>query len=251
MAGFWSRLFGGASEAGPKARRVTPTVNPKTALAQHPVVDLAEKGRSAALDLPLWVDEAPESLTPPTYEHILWETQPRGEYLYYLAGAFEKNEKGLLRFGSAPEEFRVVRSHETDVLEAAKHELPDSEGRDWRELFKGETCATLAQRIDRAAGAPGPKGWTLGHVTGIDPSVGMALMRVEPGAGIDGAPQVSLIFRKIVPQGEGVPVEYGIQVLAVSRRAETSIIALMDGFRDLVMRYRDMPYTEVRGALRV
>ena len=79
----------------------------------------------------------------------------------------------------------------------------------------------------------------------------MALMRVEPGAGLDGAPRTSLIFRKIVPEGPEVPVEYGVQILAISRRAETSVIELMDGFRRLIDRYRDMPYTEVRGAVRV
>ena len=251
MAGFWKKLFGAGQDPGPRARQVTPTVNPKTALAQHPVVHLESKGQSLALSLPLWVEEPAESETPPTYEHILWESRPKGEYLYYLAGDFEKNEKGLLRFGTAPEEFRVVRSHETDVLEQARTELPDSEGRDWRQLFDGETCGSLVDRIARVAPEPGEGGWTLAHVTGVDPEVGMALMRVEPGAGIDGAPRTSLIFRKIVPEGPEVPVEYGVQILAISRRAETSVIELMDGFRRLIDRYRDMPYTEVRGAVRV
>lgn len=250
MAGFWTRLFGGG-DTGPRARRVKPTVRSAVALAQHPVVHLDPKGQSKYLKLPLWVEVERDSATPPTYEHIFWDVDPVGEYLYYLAGDFEKNEKGLLRFGTASLEFRVERNFETDVLEHVRTELPGSEGRDWRQIFEGETCASIVDRIAAVRPDPGPDGWTVPHVTGIDLGKGLALMRVQPDAEGEGIPRVTLVYRKVVPEGPEVPVEYVVEVVCISRRARQEVIPLLDGFRELINRYRDMPYIPVHGAMRL
>lgn len=84
------RIIGGT----PKARLVRPAGDHIENLAAHRDVDIPQIGEVAGL--PIWVDLAPEGPTTATYNGLLWEVEPTGEYVYYLAGDFRKNKKGLL-----------------------------------------------------------------------------------------------------------------------------------------------------------
>jgi len=70
--------------------------------------------------LPIWFDFGPAQAKPATYDGVFWEIEPTGEYLFFLAGNFLKNEKGLLRFRTAPVEVRSERCFEGDVISVAQ-----------------------------------------------------------------------------------------------------------------------------------
>ncbi|WP_305970271.1 MULTISPECIES: hypothetical protein [unclassified Mameliella] len=91
-------------------------------LAAHPYVQIRPVGTVAELDLPVWVDIAPDLPSETTYEQLLWEVEPCGEYLYHLSGDFPRNEKGLLRHGSASLSAEVHVSFESDAIDVARHD---------------------------------------------------------------------------------------------------------------------------------
>lgn len=121
--------------------RVIPKGNHEENLAAHPHVDLEPLGMVDGLQVPVWVDVAPEHPTPHTYDGLLWEVEPCGEYIYHLAGDFPKNEKGLLRYSSAKVMSEVHVSFETDAIDAAQHDQP---------IYAGEARAAARDDTDLA-----------------------------------------------------------------------------------------------------
>jgi hypothetical protein len=89
-------------------------------------IDIIPIGKIESLNnIPIWLEKNPNTSNPSIYENIFWEIASMGEYLYYLAGDYQKNEKGLLRFPTALTEFKVETNYEDDVIKGAKSELLD------------------------------------------------------------------------------------------------------------------------------
>jgi len=114
---WWNKIFG---KPGPKANVVTPLGNHIENLAAHPEVNLKADKVHEPTGMPVWADIAPDRPTNLTFDNMLWEIEPMGEYIYYLAGNFPKNEKGLLRYASATMQAEVFVSYEDDVINVAK-----------------------------------------------------------------------------------------------------------------------------------
>jgi hypothetical protein len=95
-------------------------------LARKEMVDIKQIGIIESLNnIPIWLEKNPNTSNPSIYENIFWEIESWGEYLYYLAGYYQKNEKGLLKFPTASTEFRVETSYEDDVIRVAKNKLAE------------------------------------------------------------------------------------------------------------------------------
>ncbi len=146
MPGCLQRFFRGSSS---KAKAVNPLGDATINLAAHPEVHLQPKFViDYPISVPVWFDFPADYGKPATYDGVFWEIEPWGEYLYYLAGAFQKNEKGLLRFGTAPLEIRAERNFETDVIRTG---LQDADymhaqarnGNRWEGMTVGEACDLL------------------------------------------------------------------------------------------------------------
>jgi len=73
-------------------------------------------------NLPVWLDYDKTNDNPSVYNNLFWEIEPMGEYLYYLAGDYKKNEKGLLRFPKYTTNFKVEVNFEDDVIDVAEEE---------------------------------------------------------------------------------------------------------------------------------
>ncbi len=108
----------------PRAKLIIPTGNHIENLRNYSKVDIPTLGYIKELDnLPVWISHSKNQDKPNTYENIFWCIEPVGEYLYYCAGDYSKNEKGLLEFDSSTMSFRVEHNFEEDVVHVAKQEL--------------------------------------------------------------------------------------------------------------------------------
>ena len=119
----WWRKLGGKSDSrsdDPRAEPVIALGNHIENLRNHPPVQLEPVGALTELDLPIWVQVPPKDKTDQTYENLLWEIEPMGEYVYFLAGNFPRNEKGLLRYASAKTRLEVFVCYEDDVINVRK-----------------------------------------------------------------------------------------------------------------------------------
>ncbi|MEP3889477.1 MAG: hypothetical protein ABJN69_03360 [Hellea sp.] len=119
----WWKKFGGKSGPHSDDLSTKPAIargNHIENLRNYPSVQLEPSGTLAELDLPIWVQVSPKDKTDQTYENLLWEIEPMGEYVYFLAGNFPKNEKGLLRYASAKTRLEVFVCYEDDVVDVRK-----------------------------------------------------------------------------------------------------------------------------------
>lgn len=116
-----------------KAKPVRPDGDHTENLKAHPTVDIPRVGEIS--NLPVWIDVSSSRPTTATYDGLLWEIEPMGEYLYYLAGDFPKNEKGLLRYASAKTSAEVHVCFEDDVVAVDRSEMSR-----WSEVASDETA---------------------------------------------------------------------------------------------------------------
>jgi len=139
----------------PRAEFVKSTGNHMENLIAHSHVTIEPVGIHTDTGVQIWVDTPPEEVTSFTFKNLLWEIEPTGEYIYYLAGDFPINEKGLLRYASASTRAEVFVSYEEDAIEVAKQDGPlfanlSSEAAqdhsDFYDMTIGETCKLNEER---------------------------------------------------------------------------------------------------------
>ena len=205
-------------------------------------------GRTARLDLPIWLNERPDAPLPKTYADVFWEIEPTGEYLFYLAGDYLKTEAGLLRYPTAPVTLLAERTFEKDTIQVAL-----SDGR-------------IRQAQARAAGmdAEGLAGLTVAaacqHLLGAQCTFRIALFGDEADAGrawlefewhpVTGAPCLRIVEERYYPASAALPKASLMSVNAFSRDAEMRIDALLDLHEDVAALYRQMPAVPLSGAER-
>ena len=84
------------------------------------VRQMAELQSTAVLEsissLPVWFNYEPDEGNPEIYENTFWEIEPSGEYLYYLAGDYKKNQNGYLNYTSPSTVFIVYVTLEADSI---------------------------------------------------------------------------------------------------------------------------------------
>lgn len=114
----------------PKANIIVSKGNHIENLAAHALVSIESIGTVEELhELPLWVNHNIDESKAKVYDGLFWEIEPWGEYLYFLAGDYKKNEKGLLRFSSSTTSVRVEISFEDDVINVAKTDGADDQSK--------------------------------------------------------------------------------------------------------------------------
>lgn len=204
-------------------------------LAAHPVVEVSELRRVPELELPVWVELDPSEVSRQTHHHLTWEVEPFGEYLYFYAGDFLKNEKGLLRFRTAETVAEVFVSYEPDAIDVA-----------------GLDCAAL---VDQAASSG------LTHFDLADLTVREA--QLYPFAALPGAPGLSYIEVFPFP-----PLNRPVQLITViidrtlerprltqirvrSQNGDAEMADLIDLHFDLAERYAAIPDHPLCGAIRM
>ncbi|WP_227428877.1 hypothetical protein [Psychrobacter sp. I-STPA6b] len=223
-------------------------------LAARPLVFIEPIGKMSNFDnLPIWINKDIRDVNPEIYSHIFWEIEPMGEYIYFLAGDFEKNEKGLLRFPSATTSMRVEVNFEDDVISVAKHDgkrfqdyakecdyllptIQDMSIEDLEEYFNLPTQQT---------------GDSLGYIsleTLLPQAEGFS--RIEIGRNYSGKVYLGLIYQGFYEPKK--PSEYARYMLinVYSTNRKQKIQPLIDEYIKLVKKYKDMPYISISGTTR-
>jgi hypothetical protein len=214
----------------------------------HPAVDIQQIGKTA--ELPVWIDVSPEDPTTSTYDGFLWEVEPMGEYHYYLAGDFQKNEKGLLRYGSAKTIAEVYVSFEDDFVpvdrsetqrwsEAAHQEATDSS--DFSNMRVGG-ISTFAQQRSQESGYAR-------HLAKLDlKDLNGGVGYMEQANDFLPGPWVRLVWSKYVETSQGSRVT---KVIVRSSDPDQKFDLMHDLLRTLIDRYQNIEDHPLSGAIRM
>lgn len=227
---WWKNLFGKAADA------------PEDPAKGAPVLDLQPTGTAATL--PVWVDVAPDAATNVHYNGLLWEVEPYGEYLYFLAGDFPNTDRGLLRYASAPTLAEVQVSFEADQIALDRSEMA-------RFHHLARTNGTLSSVV---------AGMTVGEIArafGVQTGALALIEDADLGGGIGyveltdfflETPWVRIMWSTYVETPWGPRMT---KVIVRSTDPDQPIDPMLDLFASLVDRYRDIAVHELSGAIRM
>ncbi|WP_339109754.1 hypothetical protein [Thioclava sp. GXIMD4216] len=241
----WWQIFGGR---GARAKVVKPAGDHIENFRAKAPVDIRQIGKIA--ELPVWIDVSPEVPTSTTYDGLLWEIEPMGEYLYYLAGDFPKNEKGLLRYGSANTIAEVYVSFEDDVVSVDRSEM-----RRWSEValqeatessdfidMTVEEITTFAQQRSQEAGYARH----LAMLVFKDLQGGIGYM--EQADDFLPRPWVRLLWSKYTETSQGSRIT---KVIVRSSNPDQQFGPMHDLFKTLIDRYQSIQDYPLSGAIRM
>lgn len=225
-------------------------------LAAQPPVSINPIGEIEELNkLPIWLSLNSDDSKPKFYPDFLWEVEPFGEYLYYLAGDFTKNEKGLLNFTSPSTLIFAEVNFEDDVINVEK-----SDG--------GDEQAAAEYRIDTIDSL---LNLSVGEVIDFTPhssygyddrvlfvslnkllpkSNGYARLVVNKPQKVSVSPTIYFIYEEF--RGTQLPEEHlrYTKVYIKTSNRTLKISDLLNTFISLVSKYNDMPYVFLSGATR-
>ncbi|WP_152612546.1 hypothetical protein [Leisingera sp. ANG-M7] len=241
---WWKKLRG----QGPEAKVVKPAGNHIENLQTHPVVSIQQIGETA--ELPVWVDVPPEEPTTSTFNGLLWEVEPMGEYLYFLAGNFPKNERGLLRYASAKTIAEVYVSFEDDVISVDRSEMQRSSeiahnemtySSDFIGMQAGEISAFAHDRTQSAGYAR-----RLATLSVKDLRGGIGYM--EQADEFNPGPWVRLLWSKNTETSQGLRVT---KIAVRSSDADQQFGPMHDLLTTLIDRYQNIEDHPLSGAVRM
>jgi len=201
-------------------------------------------------DLPVWIDVSPTSPTTATYDGLLWEVEPVGEYLYFLAGDFPKNEKGLLRYGSAKTIAEVHVCFEDDVISVDRSEMKRwsavanqeaMNSSDFTNMKVGDVT-TFAQQRSREAGYARHRA----KLALQDLHGGVGYM--EQAADFRPGPWVRFLWSKHADTSQGPRVT---SIVVRSRDPDQDVSPMHDLFDTLIGRYQNIEDHPLSGAIRM
>ncbi|WFU06268.1 hypothetical protein QA648_24445 (plasmid) [Rhizobium sp. CB3171] len=250
MSGWIQRFFRGHSS---KANAVNPSGDAAVNLAAHTEVNLEPK---FVIDdpavLPVWFDFPAHHTRPATYDGVFWEIEPWGEYLYYLAGAFQKNHKGLLRFGTAPLEIRAERNFETEVIsiglqDADRVQAQARSGEPWRGMTVGDACHLLLP----AKRSLGSESW-IGAFKNSSSDILVGRSHLSLGLRSEkGEPYVDIIYQRHYPSATDDQEPFLFEVKTHCRLPDVLVDDIIKLHNEVTANYRELPPTRVSGAIKM
>ncbi|MBW9054948.1 hypothetical protein [Rhizobium mesosinicum] len=250
MPGWLAKFIGGLSS---KAKFVELPSDAEANLAAHPQVNLQPKSIiDGPVTLPLWLDFPPHHGEPRTYDGVFWEVEPRGEYLYYLAGAFQKNYKGLLRFGTAPLEIRAERNFETDVIRASLQDGDRAQAEARSSMpWQGMTVVDACHLLLTEARASGSESW-IGAFKGTSPDVLEGRSRLRFGLQSQTRePLLEVKYERFYPATADGGEPFLFEVKTQCRLPDVPVDDIITLHEEVAAAYRDVPSTHISGATRM
>lgn len=241
---WWQKIWGNRA----KAKLVKPLGDHIENLAAHPQVEIKPIGEAAGL--PIWIDVSPAAPTTSTYDGLLWEVETMGEYLYYLAGDFPKNEKGLLRYESATTVAEVHVCFEDDVISVDRSEMQRGSDVASREAtvssdftnMRVEEITSFAQKRSQEAGYERH----LATLALKDLHGGVGYM--EQANEFLPGPWVRLLWSKHAETSQGLRMT---KIIVRSRDPEQDLNLMHDLFAMLIERYQNVEDHPLSGAIRI
>ncbi|WP_316014195.1 hypothetical protein [Roseobacter sp. HKCCA0434] len=231
-----------------KAKPVRPDGDHIENLQAHPTVDIPKIGETS--NLPVWIDVSSSRPTTATYYGLLWEIEPMGEYLYYLAGDFQKNEKGLLRYASAKTSAEVHVCFEDDVISVNHSEMSQ-----WSEVADEKTAYSTDfpdMKVEELTAFVQPEMHKYGN-TRLRAKLGLKDLHggagyMELANGVRFGPSVRYFWSKHTETSQGTRVT---KILVGSSDPDQHVRQMHDLFSTLVDRYQDIEDHPLSGAIRM
>ncbi|MGB0904910.1 MAG: hypothetical protein ACPGVJ_08435 [Mangrovicoccus sp.] len=226
-------------------------------LAGHRQVDLQPIGKfGESIKLPIWYDFTPAESNPATYENVFWEIEPMGEYLFFLAGDFKKNEKGLLRFRSAPLEIRAERTFETDTISVAfidsarEQQQAEITAADVSDISK-LTVSDIASIFVPKAQELGDERWVIcNRSRSVDLNQGISRLAVGFHFAT-GKPYIEIIDERFYQKNQNSPHQSLFKVVTWSEQLDLPISEALNLHNNIAQKYDNMPYVPLSGAIRM
>ncbi|MFC5757856.1 hypothetical protein ACFPWW_14130 [Rhizobium sp. GCM10022189] len=250
MPGWLEKFLGRPSS---KAKFVQLPADVEANLAVHPPVNLQPISViDRPVALPLWFEFPPHHREPATYDGVFWEVEPMGEYLYYLAGAFQKNHKGLLRFGTALLEVRAERNFETDVIRASlrdgdREHAGARSSMSWHGMSVLDACHLLLTE----ARASGSDSW-IGAFKSTSSDVLEGRSRLRFGLQFQTRePFVEVRYERFYPATPDGGEPFLFEVKTRCMLPGVAVDDIVTLHEDVAAAYRDVPSTHVSGAIRI
>lgn len=239
----------------PKANIVVPKGNHIQNLAAHEVVSIEAIGTVEELrSLPLWVNHNIDEQKPKVYDGLFWEIEPWGEYLYFLAGDYKKNEKGLLRFASPITSVRVEISFEDDVINVAKFDGADDQAKASKILLEPDRVKDLRfVNIEKISNSfTSINGTYFGDVSleKILPEGATGRGRLSFKKQSDHV-NLTMIYEEFREPQLANETERYLKVLIQSKDPALVIEDALETYSHLIAKYSDMPYVHVTGSTRM
>ncbi|NTI48977.1 hypothetical protein G6L94_11680 [Agrobacterium rhizogenes] len=250
MPGWIKRLLRGPSS---KAKLVELPGDAEANLAAHSQVNLQPKSiMEKPVLLPVWFDFPAHHSKPVTYDGVFWEIEPWGEYLYYLAGAFQKNPNGLLRFGTAPLEIRAERNFETDAIRARLQDgdrahMEVRSGEAWKGMTVYDACHLLLPEAQACGGE-----YWIGAYKSVSSDVQEGRSRVIFGLRSQTTePYIEVIYERYYPISADRREPFLFEVKTQCRLPDVAVDDVVKLHEEVAVRYREVPPTRVRGAIKM
>lgn len=244
-----------SKERSPKAKFIEPKGNHIENLAAHEVVSIKSIGSVEGLQaLPLWINHSINEPNPSIYDGIFWEIEPWGEYLYFLAGDYKKNEKGLLRFPSPTTSARVEISFEDDVIRVAKLDGTREQARAENNQLELDKIKDLRLiNIEKiSSNLTSIDGAYVGNI-----SLGDILPKGAVGSGrlsfikLPNRVDLTIVYEEFIEPKRINEFERYLKILVQSKDPSLSIEDALKIYSELIAKYSDMPYTHVSGSTRM
>lgn len=226
-------------------------------LSNHPEVSLSPIAYSEApLELPIWFDFDPTSSKPAIYDDVFWDVEPMGEYLFYLAGDYKKNEKGFLRFRTAPLEIRAERCFERDVIGAVNRDglIEQQQAIETHVSLSDLSEMTIDEAIKKFVQAAIDIGYERWVISNLNENIDMVQGRSRLALGyhfFTGVPYLEIIDQRLYPYDDTTPHDSIFQVITWSNNLDLKIGDVLSMHNKIALRYADMSYVPLQGATRM
>lgn len=210
-------------------------------------------------NLPVWISEDPNSTSPKIYNGLFWEIEPMGEYIYYLAGNFNKNEKGLLRYGTTTTSLFVEVNFEDDVINVAKadsqnEQLAAEKQKDSTDFVCSLTIEEFSQKIPLATHDYDNRVAfiSLNKLLNSNSKGHARLILSKPNETNPDAfkPFLSLIYEEFFESTIETELPRYTKIKITSNISDIKIDDLVKEHLKLINKYSNMPYVNLSGTTR-
>lgn len=206
--------------------------------------------------LPLWFNYEPDEANPAIYENTFWEIEPMGEYLYYLAGDYAKNQNGLLNYSSSSTVFNVHATLEEDTIDVQKHDGGNEQAAaetspiDIDELLADSVGEVINRFKPMLESNPDSTQFvSLMHLL-PEGAYGNARLMVNKNWISNKGLMLSLVYEEFRYPATVEDTERGTFIHAHCINMEQPLNTIMAQFIILIDRYKAMPYSKLSGATR-